>query len=148
MEEEEGLIGRRGRWRRRKECPWKGQLKEAITSRGTENPAWLFLRKEPLLFLQGTEQKISWLAWGQSSCSFYRDEIHSQWLGSWYSLMCLDFGGLKLNVLILLHVYSAMTTKIMTSLVCIRTYNNVEFLHYVGPCRECLIAHSTLFYMC
>jgi hypothetical protein len=40
------------------------QLKEAITSQGTENPAMAFFRKEPLLFLQGIEEKISRLAWG------------------------------------------------------------------------------------
>jgi hypothetical protein len=55
--EEEGLMGRREG--KRKECPWKKQLKEAVTSHSTENLAMAFFRKEPLLFLQGIEQKIS-----------------------------------------------------------------------------------------
>jgi len=58
-----------GRGDKRKECPWKKQLKEAVTSQGTENPAMAFFRKEPLLFFQDIEQKISWLAWGESSHS-------------------------------------------------------------------------------
>lgn len=69
--EEEGLRGRRGGGGKRKECPWKKQLKEAVTSRGTENPAMAFFRKVPLLFIWGIEQKISWLAWGESSFSLY-----------------------------------------------------------------------------
>lgn len=48
-------MGRRGRGGKRKECPWKKQLKESVTSNGTENPTMAFFRKEPLMFLQGIE---------------------------------------------------------------------------------------------
>lgn len=60
-----------GREGKRNEYPWEKQLKEVVSSQGTENPAMAFFRKEPLLFLQDIKQKISWLAWGESSCSFY-----------------------------------------------------------------------------
>jgi len=36
----------------REKCPWKKQLKDAVTSQGKENPVMAFFRKEPLLFLQ------------------------------------------------------------------------------------------------
>jgi len=40
----------------------KAVKRRAVTSQDTENTAMAFFRKEPLLFLQGIEQKISWLA--------------------------------------------------------------------------------------
>jgi hypothetical protein len=60
-----------GREGKKKKCPWKKQLKETVSGQGTENPAMAFFRREPLLFHQDIKQKISWLAWGESSCSLY-----------------------------------------------------------------------------